>query len=151
MNSIRNFVARLVAVFLLGGPMTCAMAADMTFQFINDTDRALNMKLFSRGDSLQIWPSKSKAYSIRPNPEVQQLKISCTEGESICWGAWMTMQSVSGQITGSERSTSTMTSQVGVGQRGMRECKSCCHICKEGALTPVVKLNTSASVGPDVR
>lgn len=126
-------------------------AADMTFQFINDTDRPLNLKLFSRGESLQIWPAKTKAYSVRPVAEIQQLKISCTEGESICWGAWMTVQSVSGQISGSQRSTSTFTILGGVGERGIRDCPACCQVCKEDALAPVVKLNTGSNMGSDVR
>jgi hypothetical protein len=147
----RRFVVAIGALGIMFSSVGVGHATEMTFQFINDTDRAVNLKLFSRGESLQVWPSKSKAYSVRPNPEVQQLKISCTEGENICWGAWMIMQSVSGQITGSERSTSTMKTQVGVGERGVRECKACCHVCKDGVLTPVVKMSTSSSVGPDVR
>jgi hypothetical protein len=128
-----------------------ALAADMTFQFVNDTDRPLNLKLFSRGESLQMWPAKSKAYSLRPDTATQQLKISCTEGENICWGAWMTVQSVSGQMAGSQRATSNYKTQAGVGERGTRECADCCKVCKEGAVVAPVKLNNSIAVGPDVR
>ncbi|MCA2999546.1 MAG: hypothetical protein ING75_13195 [Rhodocyclaceae bacterium] len=139
----------LIAISLVTANLT--FAAEITFQFVNDTDRALNLKLFSRGESLQIWPGRSKAYSLRPDSAVQQLKIRCTEGESICWGAWMTMQSVSGQITGSARSTSTFKTHVGVGERGTRDCPSCCQVCTDGATGPIVKLGNSIALGPDVR
>jgi hypothetical protein len=153
MISIRSIiffsVSALTAISL--GTANPTLAAEITFQFINDTDRPLNLKLFSRGDSLQIWPAKTKAYSLRPDSAVQQLKISCKEGENICWGAWMTLQSVSGQLSGSERSTSTFKTQAGVGERGTRDCPSCCQVCKDGATGPIVKLSNSIAVGPDVR
>jgi hypothetical protein len=139
----------LIAISL--GTANLTFAAEITFQFVNDTDRGLNLKLFSRGESLQIWPGRSKAYSLRPDSAVQQLKIRCTEGESICWGAWMTLQSVSGQISGSGRSTSIFKTQAGVGERGTRDCPSCCQVCKDGATGPIVKLSNSIAVGPDVR
>lgn len=144
------FIASAATMIWLG--MTNqAFAADITFQFINDTNRSLNLKLFSRGESLQIWPARTKAYSLRPDSAVQQLKISCKEGENICWGAWMTVQSVSGQISGSERSTSTFKTQAGVGERGTLDCPSCCQVCKAGGMGPIVKLSNSIAVGPDVR
>lgn len=121
---------------------TTAKAADLTFQFINDTERPLSMKLFSRSDSHQEWPSKTKAYTIRPDTAVQQLKISCEEGEQICWGAWQTVQRVSGEMGGNgQRPTHTTKYLAGAGERGIRSCKSCCQVCKDGTLTPVAKLN----------
>jgi hypothetical protein len=153
MISIRSIiffsVSALTAISL--GTANPTLAAEITFQFINDTDRPLNLKLFSRGDSLQIWPAKTKAYSLRPDSAVQQLKISCKEGENICWGTWMTVQSVSGQMAGSERSTSTFKMQAGVGERGTRDCPSCCQVCKDGAMVPIVKLGNNIAVGPDIR
>ena len=119
-----------------------ASAADMTFQFINDTDRPLSLKLFSRGESLQQWPSKSKVYTVRPDAAVQQLKIICTEEEPICWGAWMAVENVSGEIgADGKRATRTTKYVAGVGDRGVRPCTTCCHVCKPGTLTPVAKLN----------
>jgi hypothetical protein len=119
-----------------------ASAAEMTFQIINDTDRSLNYKLFSRGESLQQWPSKTKAYSINPDAAVQQLKISCEAGEEICWGAWQKVQSISGEIKGANggRDTRTTKYSTGAGDRGQRSCSHCCHVCRDGALLPVTKL-----------
>ncbi|MCE2988646.1 MAG: hypothetical protein ACK5UX_02840 [Burkholderiales bacterium] len=127
-------------------------SAEVTFQFLNDTGRALNLKLFSRGESLAQWPAKTKAYSLRPAEAVQQLKIKCVEGENVCWGAWMTVQSVSGEMVGTTgRVTYTTTMNAGVGQKGIRECTDCCHVCKAGLVTPVARLSTSSAVGPQVR
>lgn len=141
----------IVCMLLWASSSAHVAAADMTFQFVNDTDRALNLKLFSRGESLQQWPGRSKAYSLRPNTAVQQLKISCTEGERICWGAWMTVQSVSGEIGNGQRMVRNTQVDAGAGERGLRDCLHCCHVCEVGKLTPVVGLSISSSVGPDVR
>ncbi len=141
-----------VMAVVLGVLVTPVAAAEMTFQLINDTDRALSLKLFSRGESRQQWPAKSKAYSVRPDTAVQQLKIKCDEGEPICWGAWVTVQSVSGAVSNSGyRDTRTSTYQIGVGERGMIECPTCCHVCKDGSLTPVFGLRNSSAQTPDVR
>ncbi len=126
-------------------PATVASATEMTFQFINDTERPLNVKLFSRGESHQQWPSKSRAYSVRPDPGVQQLKIDCPENETICWGAWMTVQKISGEVSsGGQRSTQISTFNAGVGERNNRPCESCCHVCKAGAQLPTVRLRSGS-------
>ncbi|MEI6737752.1 MAG: hypothetical protein WCL29_04655 [Pseudomonadota bacterium] len=149
-----NFLrATIAVVFLsaLSAICTTAAAAEMTFQFVNDTDRALNMKLFSRGESRQQWPAKTKAYSLQPDAAVQQLKIKCEEGEQICWGAWATVQSVSGELGSSGRTTRTHTFNAGVGERGLHDCPGCCHICKEGAVAPAASLRNSSAQSPAVR
>jgi hypothetical protein len=150
MRSTILFIASAATALSLG-MANQALAADVTFQFINDTNRSLNLKLFSRGESLQIWPARTKAYSLRPDSAVQQLKISCKNGENICWGAWMTLQSVSGQVSGSGRSTSTFKTEAGVGERGTLDCPGCCQVCNAGAMAPIVKLSNSIGVGPDIR
>ena len=120
---------------------TPATAADMTFQLINDTERPLNLKMFSRAESLQQWPSKSTAFSVRPDAAVQQVKINCEEREQVCWGAWETVQNVSGEVhAGGRRATRTVKYSAGAGERGLRSCTRCCHVCKDGALTPIAKL-----------
>ena len=123
--------------------LAAQMTFQLTFQLTNDTGRTLNLKFFSRAESRQEWPSKTKAFSVRPESGVQQIKISCEEGEQICWGAWQTVQSVSGEIVGPGglRATRTSKFSTGVGERGLRTCERCCHICKDGAMTPVKTLH----------
>lgn len=141
---MNRLLARVLAVLTLAAAFHgVASAAEMTFQLINNTDRAVNLRLFSKSDSHQQWPSKTKAYSLRPENAVQQLKITCEEGEQICWGAWMTVQSVSGPITGQDGQRATHTNRYsgGVGERGAKSCDHCCHICKDGTLTPPRQLD----------
>jgi hypothetical protein len=140
-----------IAVAFLSAVFTIADASEMTFQFINDTDRPLNVKLFSRAESHQQWPSKTKAYSVRPDSAPQQLKISCEEGEQICWGAWMTVQKLSGEVVGQNgQRASEVTTRIsaGAGERGLRTCEHCCHVCSDGTLTPVSKFR---DVRPEAR
>jgi hypothetical protein len=147
---IRLLIILFICVLTSVGFSQKVSAAEMTFQFINDTERALSLKLFSRGvdgkQAGQHWPAQTKAYSLRPDEAVQQLKINCEEGEKICWGAWVVVQSVAGQI-GSDggRSTRTGSHQYGVGQKNFRECERCCHVCQAGVMLPAVKL-TSGSI-----
>ena len=130
-----------IAVACLTATSTPSAAAEMTFQLVNDTDRPLNLKLFSKSESHQQWPSKTKAFSVRPDAAVQQIKITCEAGEQICWGAWMTVQSVGGEAgAGGQRATSTARYTAGAGERGQRSCANCCHVCKDGVLTPAMKL-----------
>ena len=144
MNRLIGLFAAMAIICL---NMFCipVMAAEMTFQLVNDSDRALNFKLFSRGESRQQWPAKTKAFSVKPDSAVQQIKITCEEGEQICWGAWMTVQTVSGEMVGASgaRATRTSTHSTGAGERGQRNCEHCCHICKDGALVPATTLRDS--------
>ncbi len=136
-----------IALVALSAISTPSTAAEMTFQLVNDAEWAVNMKLFSRGESHQEWPSKSKAFSLRPDSAVQQIKISCEAGEQICWGTWRTVQAVSGEVGGGgQRTTSTAKYQAGAGERGTRSCENCCHVCKDGAMVPVINLFAGASL-----
>lgn len=119
-----------------------AAAADFTFQFMNDSDRALSLKLFSRAATHREWPSKTKSYSVRPGAAVQELKVDCDEGEQICWGAWVAVQNVTGQVGASgQRDVRTTKWVAGAGERGMRACTNCCYVCKDGAKSPIARLD----------
>lgn len=151
MNRLIHLFVAIVFVGLCvhSAPST---AAEMTFQLVNDAEWAVNMKLFSRGESRQEWPSKTKAFSLRPDSAVQQIKITCEAGEQICWGTWRTVQAVSGEVgAGGQRTTSTAKYQAGVGERGTRSCENCCHICKDGTMTPVTNLFAGASLRSGTR
>ena len=128
-----------LATFLLAATVPAA-AADFTFPFVNNTDQALALKLFSRAESHRQWPSKTKTYSLRPDAAVQELKIDCDDGEQICWGAWMGASS-GGTIGGTHQREGRSSKQVaGAGDRGMESCETCCHVCKDGGKAPVAKL-----------
>ena len=121
-------------------------AAELTFQFINNNERPINLKLFARGESQQEWPSKTRFYSLKPESAVQQLKISCEEGTQICWGAWIVEQTESGEIGASgKRNVRSGKLMFGAGERGTRSCLHCCHVCKADASTPIIKLDDSGN------
>lgn len=142
---IRFLIIIVLTVSMLICTSRDTHAVEMTFQFVNDTERDLSLKLFSRGESGQHWPGKTRAFSVRPDTAVQQLKIDCTEGEKICWGAWVVTQSVSGQISNSgQRNTRTGTNNYGVGQKNLRQCEQCCQVCKAGEMSQVFKLASGA-------
>lgn len=145
---LRLFCA--MVILCLNAFCTPAVAAEMTFQIVNDSERAMNFKLFSYGETRQQWPSNTKAYLVKPDTAVQQLKITCEEGEKICWGAWMKVQSVSGEIVGpngERRLTRNVAHNFGVGERGQRTCEKCCHVCKDGALLPATTFRDPNSAG----
>ena len=136
----------LVACALMGSLGTMpAAAADFTFQFVNDSDRALSLKLFGRGDAKREWPSKTKSYTVQPGPAVQELKVDCEEGEQICWGAWTTAQNPAAIGGRGQREIRTTKYLSGAGDRGLRACTDCCYVCKDGAKSPVAKLGSEAA------
>ena len=122
-----------------------AAAADFGFQFVNDSDRALSLKLFSRGEAKREWPSKTKSYTVQPGTSVQELKVDCEEGEQICWGAWTAAQNPSAIGGSGQREIRTTKLLSGAGDRGLRACTDCCYVCKDGAKSPVAKLGAEAA------
>lgn len=120
-----------------------AAAADFTFQFLNQTNDSIGLKLFSRGESKRHWPSKTRSYNVKPEGAVQELKIDCDEGEQICWGAWKGAAG-GGTVGGShQRLGGPSKSVAGVGDRGIEPCTDCCHVCKAGGKAPVAKITDS--------
>lgn len=141
---IRNLAGLLAIACVAAAISLPARAGEMTFQFINDTERALSLKLFVRGEAARELPARTKAWSLRPDKAVQQLKVECADGENICWGAWMKVTSVSGLVGESGRQTRTGTMNVGAGERGLLPCPSCCHVCKAGTNTPLIRVRSGS-------
>ena len=125
---------------LMGALAMPAAAADFTFQFVNSSDAALSMKLFSRGDSKREWPAKNRSYTVQSGTTVQELKVDCEEGEQICWGAWTAAQNPSAIGGSGQRDIRTTKYMSGAGDRGLRSCTDCCYVCKDGGKSPVAKL-----------
>lgn len=95
---------------------TAAAAADVTFMMQNNHPNALEVELYSQ-DRNHVWPGDGEVY-ILDDGETKQMPLSCKEGESICYGAW---------IQG-DRST-----YWGVGPGGRESCDDCCYTCTGGA------------------
>ena len=87
-----------------------AHAADMGFVLQNKHSRAVVVELHGKET---LWPGDDKVYLLDPGM-TKEVTISCTEGERICYGAW---------INGNDRIA------FGVGPDNNRTCHDCCSIC----------------------
>jgi hypothetical protein len=92
-----------------------ALAADVTFVMRNDHPNAVELELYSQ-DRNHIWPGGNEVYYL-DDGETKQIPLSCEEGESICYGAW---------ISGDKQT------YWGVGPENAETCQDCCYTCSSG-------------------
>ncbi|MGV8937825.1 MAG: hypothetical protein ACOH2J_11930 [Allorhizobium sp.] len=92
-----------------------ALAADVTFMMRNDHPNAVEVELYSQ-DRNHIWPGNGEVYYL-DDGETKSIHLSCTSGEKICYGAW-----VSG-----EKET-----YWGTGPANGDTCTDCCYTCTGG-------------------
>lgn len=92
-----------------------APAADVTFVMNNQHPNAVEVQLY--GDSRDhVWPSSDEVYLL-DDGETKTMSLSCEEGESICYGAW---------ISGDQGTF------WGVGPGKTQDCDNCCYTCEGG-------------------
>jgi hypothetical protein len=119
----------LLAVLTIAGiatiETTSAVASSMNWKFQTDYPFVLYVKLFS-SDRDHVWPSAKRVYTINTF-NVENINISCTYKEKICYGAWVT----------SRRGN---TLYWGVGSTISNACTGCCYICEDRD-TGVIKLS----------
>ena len=107
---------RLAAAFslaILFAP--AAHAGDVTFAVKNSHPNAMRLELYSQ-DRDYVWPGDGKDFYL-DDGETKSLPISCNEGESICYGAW---------IQGDQ------ATYWGVGPDNSQKCENCCYTCTGG-------------------
>ncbi|MDN5926738.1 MAG: hypothetical protein L0I29_06665 [Hyphomicrobiales bacterium] len=107
-NASRIFCGPAVVLGLLTGGAACA--ADMGYVLQNEHSRSVAIELHAAD---RTWPGGDQVYLLDPG-EIKAVKISCTPGERICYGAW---------INGDDRVA------FGVGPDNDRTCRNCCSIC----------------------
>jgi hypothetical protein len=107
-NASRILCGPAVVLGLLTGGAACA--ADMGYVLQNEHSRSVAIELHSAD---RTWPGGDQVYLLDPG-EIKAVKISCTPGERICYGAW---------INGDDRIA------FGVGPDNDRTCHNCCSIC----------------------
>jgi hypothetical protein len=116
-------VARRAALALLAATFTApALAADVTFVMKNSHPYAVELELYSQ-DRNHVWPGNNQVFYL-DDGETKEIPLSCREGESICYGAW-----VSGD----------QGTYWGVGPENTEDCSDCCYIC-EGGETEEIEL-----------
>jgi hypothetical protein len=100
-------------LLIVGAGMQSAQSGEATFKFTNQAPNAIMVKLFSQNRSGWIWPAPDRHYNLDDDAE-HSFKISCQDGEKICYGA--------------SDSTNDAT-HWGVGYKGTRNCQNCCIVC----------------------
>ncbi|MBU0739771.1 MAG: hypothetical protein KJ981_06500 [Alphaproteobacteria bacterium] len=92
-----------------------ALAADVTFFMRNDHPNAVEVELYSQ-DRDHVWPGDNQVFYL-DDGETKEIPLSCEEGETICYGAW---------ISGDKQS------YWGVGPDNAENCENCCYTCTGG-------------------
>ena len=95
-------------VFLLLAPP--ASAADMAFFMKNWHARDVAVELHGEKN---VWPGGDQVYLLEGRSQ-KSVPIACTEGETICYGAW---------VFADDRIS------FGVGPKNDRDCVDCCAVC----------------------
>lgn len=108
-----RFAALTLAAFaFLAAP---AIAGDVTFVMNNQHPNAIEVQLYSQ-EREHVWPSAEEVYLL-DDGETKTMSLSCEDGESICYGAW---------IQGDENT------YWGVGPGKTQTCDNCCYTCQGG-------------------
>lgn len=107
--------AMAVTCLACATPAGTAVAEEMALTLRNEQSTALQVELYSRARA-QNWPGGGAAYEIGPGA-TQTLQLSCTDGESICYGAW---------------APGDQALHFGVGQDAIEPCDHCCFTCDNG-------------------
>lgn len=119
MSSLATGMRRAAALFVLSvalaGSVLPAAAADVTFIMRNSHPNAVEVELYSQ-DRDHVWPGGNQVYYL-DDGETKEIPLSCSEGEQICYGAW-----VSG-----DKGT-----YWGTGPENAETCEDCCYTCTGG-------------------
>lgn len=118
-----------------------AFSQDMQVQIKNDLDFPAGVRFFSKSESKAIYPARNKAYTVQPAKDAQSIALPCVAGEQVCWGGWATIVQQSQSSGYGRSSSSSVATQLGVGDRGHRICESCCFVCTHGGKTPVLEMS----------
>ncbi len=114
-------LVRALCLILLALPLAGpAAAGDMTFFIKNGQPRAVVVEMHSR-QSDKVWPGGDRIYQLDAGTR-KSVVISCTEGETICYGAW---------VYGDDRQS------FGAGPDRDRSCSDCCSICVDKTTTTI--------------
>lgn len=116
---------RLLAVLFCALLLPAAAAADTaTFRIRSFAQHAVQVKFFSQNRNI-VWPGGGKAFDIK-DYKVHDIKLTCVNGEKICYGAYL---------------TGNGNRYWGTGHDGKQRCSNCCITCSNGAVSPIFDLN----------
>ncbi len=117
MNSFfaRGLAAAAFAMAAVIAAPSVSLASDVTFVMKNSHPNALEVELYSQ-DRDHVWPGGNQVYYL-DDGETKTMPLSCEEGETICYGAW---------ISGDKGT------YWGVGPDNSENCDNCCYTCTGG-------------------
>jgi hypothetical protein len=92
-----------------------ALADDVTFIMKNSHENAVEVELYSQ-DRKHVWPGGNEVYYL-DDGDSKQIKLSCQQGETICYGAW---------VSGDKQT------YWGTGPNNKDSCEDCCYTCEGG-------------------
>jgi len=92
-----------------------ATAENMNWQIRSDYPYIVSLEFYSQ-DRNHSWPGGGKAY-ILDDSAVHSYNLSCSYGETICYGAWVRGNS---------------DKYWGVGRDNSQYCSDCCYDCGSG-------------------
>lgn len=117
----RALAAAAFALVSVAGLAAPAAAEDVTFVMRNDHPNALRLELYSQ-DRNHVWPGGGQDYYL-DDGETKEITLSCQEGETICYGAW---------VDGDQGT------YWGVGPGDKQACDDCCYTCTGGETEEIV-------------
>lgn len=112
-----------VVVLLCGLYVPSSSAGSLTFEMRSSHPNVVSLEFYSTTRSGLVWPGNGEVYLLEDS-DVHNFKLSCRNGEQICYGAWVRNQSAS---------------YWGVGSGNENRCTSCCYTCS-GGRTGVINL-----------
>lgn len=114
------FILALVACATFAG--TASAQETLTFRIRSNYDFKVQIAFFS---SNRVWPGVGRAWNL-DDYKVHEYTLNCRSGEKICYGAWV---------------TGNANKYWGVGSRNERYCKTCCYVCGDSDMTPIINLD----------
>ncbi len=108
-------LAALIGVVLAGAAAPALAADEMHVLVKNLIGRAIVVEL--HGET-KVWPGDDQLYMFEKG-ERKNFPVDCTEGEKICYGAW---------LYGDDRVS------WGVGPENDRDCTDCCFSCVDSTI-----------------
>lgn len=97
---------------MVGAGSEAAYSGDATFTMTNKTPNIIQIKVFSQSRNWQ-WPSATSHWNLDDDAK-HNLRISCQDGEKVCYGASYSANS---------------RKYWGVGLKGDKGCAGCCLTC----------------------
>lgn len=118
-----KFLLLLLAALLIAPAVSFAQEQTLTWKIRSYHRHAVEVQFYSNNRN-HVWPGVGRVYALK-DYDVHTYRISCVQGEKVCYGAWVAGDS---------------TSYWGTGRGGKQGCSDCCYTCN-GGTTPIRNLN----------